>query len=328
MEEKLPTDEEFLDSLFEASPDSRSDPTEDTAFLSEAVSMLRAGNVFPVDTDISQKVKEMFDPQRAFRGWATQGLRDHAVSFLGADEQYLRSIPVGMLFLRELNGYAIKTPRGGAVIVLDKGILVIAGMLARCMLALTSWSSPEPYCRDHTPADFVAAILCLANFDVTADYRYLDRVKVRHCPSLDPWDLQSVKLGLLIESFALLHEYGHIACGHVKSADTAGGISQHHAREFEADEFAFHRLSSKHDLRAVGIAVVTFFRFLDLTEHVRRGKSHSTDTHPAAIDRWQRLCTSSGLKDPGKDHVVLIESMFDMILSVEPKFLKTPIARS
>ena len=200
MERKLPTDEEFLDALFEASPpDTQTNPTEDPAFLSEAVSMLSAGSVFPADIDISQKVKEMFDPRRAFRGWATQVLRDHAVSFLGADEQYLRAVPIGMLFSRELNGYAIKTPRGGAVIVLDKGILVIAGMLARCMLALTSWSSPEPYCRDHTPVDFVAAILCLANFDVTADYRYLNRVKVRDCPSLDPWDLQSVKIRLLIE---------------------------------------------------------------------------------------------------------------------------------
>ncbi|MER9947177.1 hypothetical protein [Mesorhizobium sp. M0047] len=115
------------------------------------MSMLRAGNIFPVDTDISQKVKEMFDPQRAFRGWATQALRDHAVSFLGADEQYLRSIPVGMLFLRELNGHAIKTPRGGAAIILDKCILVIEGMLARCMLALTSWSSPEPFVGNRPP---------------------------------------------------------------------------------------------------------------------------------------------------------------------------------
>ena len=74
--------------------------------------------------------------------------------------------------------------------------------------------------------------------------------------------------------------------------------------------------------------MVTFFRFLDLTEHVIHGGSHSTDTHPAAIDRWQRLCTSSGLNDPGKDHVGLIESMFDMILNVEPEFLKTPMVGS
>jgi hypothetical protein len=324
MARNLPTGEEYLDSLFVA-PDNHDNPTEDLEFLNEATELMRRGD-FPDDADIEQYVKDAFDPVKAFRGAAAKAIRDYAQTFLSAHQEYLRAIPVGMLFTRELNGYVTKTPRGGAVIILDKGIVFTMGLVARCMLALTSWSSSKPYCRDHAPADFVAAIICLAYFEMTADYRYLNRIKVRDCPSIEAWDMKSVKVAALLEAFALLHEYGHIACGHLKSAKPGKGrqISRLRAREFEADEFAFKRLSSKLDPRAVGIAAVTFFRFLDLIEHLAHGCPRATDTHPAARARWQHLLKVSGIKDEHEEHVGRIESMFDMILRVEPDFINEP----
>jgi hypothetical protein len=98
-------------------------------------------------------------------------------------------------------------------------------------------------------------------------------------------------------------------------------IPDNHTCEFEADAFAFKRLAAKMDPRAAGIAAVTFFRFLDLMEHIAHGAPHPSETHPAARDRWKRLRRSRGLKDKDNEHVGLIESMFDMALKVQPDFV-------
>jgi hypothetical protein len=318
MTQSLPTDEEFLDSLWEPPGKSRN-PTDDPKFLEEASGLFREKNVFPEGTDAEQVVRDMFDSSKRFRGFYADEMRKRAAGYLTEKEAYLANIPLGHMQIDSLNGFAVPTPRGGAVIVINLGVILHTIMLSRCTLALTTWGSPHPYCRDHDPFAYIHAILCLAHFTLTSDEKFLEKIGVWNCPSLDSWDLKSAQLGTLAQDFLLLHEYGHIASGHLSSVtDTPKGSelvhSQSHAEEFEADNFAFKHLVAKLGIEAAGVPAVLVFRFLDLIEHIKYNAPHPSDLHPASRDRWLRLREKFAIAD-GKQPSGSIELMFDRILS-------------
>lgn len=259
----------------------------------------------------------MFNPRKNFRGGPkTTMLLQQARKVLPADQHQLLDTPLGFLHLHELQGFAIQTPRGNAAIIVNLGILLHAHMMGRCTLALTSWSSPEPFCRDHEPASFFHALIGLAKFCVTTNSRFLRGIKIWNCPSLGPYDLKSAHFGSMIEIFVLLHEYGHVWCGHLKETiqDRKLGLtrySQSHAQEYEADSFAFSHLKNAHGVLAAGLVVVTLFRFFDLVEHEVYGKSTATNTHPSGRERWNRLKDDQRLR-PDEVPFEIVESMFDM----------------
>ena len=178
------------------------------ALLAEAAAMLRASGQFPTEVQLEKFVANMFDPERDFLGQKVQLLRQAAAPFLTADERSLLSVPIGFLHTEELNGCAVLTPRGGQVILLDLGVLLHMHLLGRSILALTSWSSPAPFCRDHEPVAWVRTIVALAKHALTLDDSHLAGIPTWHCPSLDAWDLKSAKFGANVELFVYCTNMG------------------------------------------------------------------------------------------------------------------------
>jgi len=188
------------------------------------------------------------------------------------------------------------------------------------MFTLTTWSSLQPFCRDHEPVAWVKTILSLARYAMSYDDHHLAQITTWDCPSLDEWDIKSAKFGSIAELFVLLHEYGHILLGHLDSATVADkdGLKvflTNHTQEFEADAFGNQRLEARLG-DAAAMTVATLFRFLDLIEHLLHGASRGTNIHPPAKERWLRIKHSANLSDDGKGAVAVIESLFDMVISV------------
>ena len=131
----LPTDEDYLDSLFVA-PEKPFNPTDNPDFLNEAASKMLAAGAIPGDISPVEFVKAMFDPGQNFRGFKAKILVEEARKTLPESSSRVLSIHLGFLHLDDLNGFAARTPRGNVVIVLNMGILLHALLLGRCMLAL------------------------------------------------------------------------------------------------------------------------------------------------------------------------------------------------
>lgn len=105
----------------------------------------------------------------------------------------------------------------------------------------------------------------------------------------------------LIDAFAMLHECGHIACGHTDSLrrwsdeetlDTTGLLSRYAQMrefEFEADAFACNSLKTLGiDEKACVEPLLILFSMLRLCEDARDPASSLTATHPLAKDRLHR----------------------------------------
>src|SRR4051812_33698146 len=99
----LPTDEEFLDSLFET-PANHHNPTDNGAFLNEMLDVLSKHHVIPEGQDAVEFCRAIFDPQKGFRGFKTEVMTEEARKALPAKYHYLLDTPVGFLHLDELNG--------------------------------------------------------------------------------------------------------------------------------------------------------------------------------------------------------------------------------
>jgi hypothetical protein len=277
--------------------------------------------VIPDGEDPVEFCRAMFDPRKSFRGFKTKLLIEQARATLPPDLHGLLETPLGFLHLDELNGFAARSPRGNAVIIMNMGILLHAQMLGRCALAVTTYSSAQPFCRDHEPAAFVHAIICLARYVHSADEGHMRRITVWRCPSIDPIDLKSAAISSFWEQFILLHEYGHVARGHLNASALTKkhGLDVYtleHAQEYEADAFAFEHFCARHGQDRAAFTAALFFRFCDLVEHVAYDRPTASATHPCGRDRWQALKRHFDLDQAAPSASLEVESMFDMILSV------------
>jgi Zn-dependent protease with chaperone function len=100
-----------------------------------------------------------------------------------------------------------------------------------------------------------------------------------------------------IEMFIMLHEYGHVALGHLGTCSlmplrmkTGGELTLYtnsQLQEFEADEFAFKHYSSS-GMRSTDVAFSCglLFHFFHLAELIRPPQSL---THPPGLARWQKI---------------------------------------
>lgn len=111
----------------------------------------------------------------------------------------------------------------------------------------------------------------------------------------------------LIDAFALLHECGHIACGHtdvfrqwqpIESLDDRAKeerLRQSRDFEFEADAFACQSLRSlSADGKGFVEPLLILFSMLRLCEDKRNAQSALTMTHPVASDRFRACLVAFG----------------------------------
>jgi hypothetical protein len=305
----LPSDEEYLGHLYEDLRDEawvviqeRAAKLEDPAVAAQKA--IDAGE-FKQDQfdELVEAIRESVTPSLYFRGKFIGLLRKVALTMLEPYRQQLENIPVGCLPTRTLNAGAYQTPRGGAVILLDSGVILQLGMLVRSFFAYYTWNAPdhyaagEPYCHDHSRDAFGRTIQSLAAYSVTGDLEHLRAITTWRCPSLPVYDQTVEMFGMGIETFIMLHEYGHIALGHLGTCRTIPVnlrrgrqltiYTNSQLQEFEADDFAFkHYSSSKMRPTDVAFSCGLLFHFFHLAELIRPPQ---TLTHPPGLARWQKI---------------------------------------
>jgi hypothetical protein len=303
---RLPTDEEFLVQLYEQFKDDEWIAIEERLTTSAdaiaAARMYIAEGSFTDDQfdDLVDAIRESTSPTLYFRGDYINFLRQVALRAAGRHIDRLKDIPVGCLPTRLLNAAAFRTPRGGAVIVLDHGVIFHLGMLVRSYVAWRSWRAPDPYCRDHSQDNFARTILLLAHFSVSGDGKYLRDITTWRCPSLPMHDELVEGLALGIELFIMLHEFGHIALNHLARIRPVMLITQpstelsiytnSEKQEFEADEFAFrHYGTIRRRLDDVAFGCGLLFHFFNLCELISPSLPNEPRTHPPALQRWEKI---------------------------------------
>lgn len=312
---ELPTDEEYLDDLYKLLKDDEWAQLQEEAVKHDdpAAAARRAieAGIAPVEQlpAVTEAIREATTPSLYFRGSFINLLRGAALAMLEPYRQRLENVPVGCLPTRTLNAGAYRTPRGGAVILLDSGVILHLGMLVRAYFAYYTWNAPdhyaagEPYCRDHPRVAFGCTIQHLAAYCVTGDLNELRRITTWRCPSLPEFDQTVEMFSTGIEIFIMLHEYAHIALGHLGMCSAspipmgpAGELTCYtnsQLQEFEADEFAFKHYSSSAK-RPTDIAFFCglLFHFFHLAELIRPS---GAPTHPPALQRWERIKNAAPL---------------------------------
>lgn len=248
-----------------------------------------------------------------------------ALEMCGPHQERLRDVPVGVVYQSYLNAGAGSVPGGGDVVTIHKDIF-----------AINVWSR---YFGLHysqgAPLEEQYGFLCFArkafgSHDRSVFYpAILFETAIMLAVTSEEPKFFADLAKLVVQLFVILHEFGHIACGHTDTARTwspESALSKEallrrraieRRFEFEADDFAIDVLFGKYlDCGRVDrpFAMVTlrqFFRFLELgTERVfdgqtgagevivvRRSEPLELRTHPPPAERGVRI---SGEKPPDR----------------------------
>lgn len=304
-----PTDEEFLNQLYESWRDDswidfdRSMRRDEQAAMK---AMIAEGLYEPSEHERAKAdLVEIRDLRKSFRGQFVEVLKQLAFRCLDKNGERVSHLPVGLLPTGELNACAVRTPRGSAVIILDHGMVLKLPLLLRSFWALSTYDEKEPFCRDHSKADFAATIRYVALHCLTNDNSYLSAITTWNCPSLPRYNYHVNLEALMIETFILLHEYAHVLLGHLHdhalapfAPEVGLGLTKYtksQEQEFEADQYALEHfvklltdgptVAGDAILLCCGLLIHCFA----LCERLTAETCSGTATHPPALERWGRI---------------------------------------
>lgn len=320
----------------------------DRPFNSEHLDQLvsqaeRDGTALDTSEETREVLREAKSAAGHVRGRYISLMRDSALSFLKDHHCYdeLTRIPVAMLPTGLLNGQALLNPQKEPLILIDSGMTRELTEIVHAFRGFFTWGFGEQaHCRDHPQIAFAQTLALLTAVVLSGDsnLRELCPARLDACPSIRPNSDRRemlVRYANRIRDFVLLHEYGHVALGHLLKAESrsfrigpATVIAQvaRHAEEYEADAFAVSalarmrdemslRYSADHVVAALAEPIGVLFRFWDLVDaSVRKQGGQLPGTHPPAIRRWQKIragLTHSGVK---KDFLSDVDDAFDTIL--------------
>jgi hypothetical protein len=251
------------------------------------------------------------------RNGRVQALREHALEMIGTEAQPLLGVPVGRVPLASLNAAAIRSPSGGAVILLHAGLELQLEYFITCWEALRTRCPPAPTERPSREAEEALVGIGMIASDAPIDPAKL-RVNAPFLFSLLSGEHDAYYFSLLhvyhAELFVLLHEYGHIALGHHVGAGTHALHLGHDTsverftydqeREFAADAFACGVLARVHrgdpgTLTWKVICIGFLFMYLELSD-TWNAVDYTSDgrTHPSPAERWARVCDLLTVDDP------------------------------
>lgn len=296
-------------------------------------SMARAKEERSVTDNFSDRLRLLLEqarrPDQSFQGIFIEELKGIALKLLGTNFRELENIPVGLLPSRELNAFSMRTPMGGSVIVLNHIIKTIFGGLVQAFSSFYSWHTQEPISREFSQQQLAEFIVALARYAISLDFGTLYPYRIfLGFSSRDRYDSLYVFAGYA-ELFVLLHEYGHVALGHLHehkmhSVTLPSGLAisaynNEQIEEFEADAFAFRALiapiqadsgmikMSKSDAAfSVGL-VLKFFELCDLID------GRTSVDHPPSAERWKSIFLLAGLKEGGTSVAEKLDSAFEVI---------------
>jgi len=322
----LPTDEQYLQLLYEqwSEPEyaqSLAKVSTEAALDAQVDRLVRLGVCSEEQREAAKEGLRWFlSPQVTFRGGLIAGLRRvalHMLSRLPEHESKALSVPIGLLPITDLNGCAVRTPRGGTIIVINHGLITFVSKILESYLALSSWDSDTPYCKHHSKRDNASTIVGIANYLIRGDGPWMSSIaKTALCPSQHAYEQLHDAFCYFAEVFVLLHEYGHVCLGHLDPNNTshsritqAPGVETYNTsqlQEFEADEFAFKvMLKSIEDSDSrpqmlpsdLALPIGVLLKFFELCELWSLTKvSHSEKlTHPSGKARWEKIRPLAGV---------------------------------
>ena len=268
-------------------------------------------------------------PSAYIEGGLVDVLRNEALHILGDQAQYVDKTRVFLLPTTSLNGFASLTPLGTPFVVLNHGVIVFLSYLSIWYSAFYTWNSNEPYCLDHSQEAFAKAILRLAHFASTGQQKYMVGLKPLICPSVSMWKDSTYVFAHLIELMIILHEFGHVICGHLNSSvkfrvQIAGGVDLDGLKlsrdqEFEADEFAFNCLcrssiNTQMRPRDFAYAFGLLFKFFELCHRLYPPAEPEAEwTHPHPEERWKRIKALAKVADYPNTLAFNLDNAFDCI---------------
>jgi hypothetical protein len=243
--------------------------------------------------------------ENTFKGEYVEALRADALSMCGAHEAALEHVHVGVVPRATFNSQAVPTPSGNEVIVLNHTLLAIIPLVVKCIMAIATRNTSEPYATGASQAAFAEALAGLARVAVSGDTRELGiDVGPLHC--FDPYELRAQRVSFSIQLFMLLHEFGHIAIDRrrVVVQPTTSALSEQQQAwrdEFAADEFAVSRmLAGRFNKGDVAFAAGCLIGLLLVCESLPQSKLDRW-SHPSALARWQRIKRLTAFSELGAD---------------------------
>ncbi len=321
------TDEDFLSLLFENKRGRYYLERDETYIQARADELIASGNWNADEKDeLVELLNNASSPKGAFQGIVIESFRREALRCMGHLASQVAQIPVGFMPTGEFNAFAVKAPSGGHVVILNSGLESALQLVFHSYLAIATYPFDHAFDRSHDILDFVQSIVMVADSVATGTPDGVVNMPTWDCHEKVLQDDTMLMFVLIADVFVMLHEYGHVVCGHLEGAATRRmlmGDSEEevvllsHTQEFEADEFALRHLrnfSPAIPFAQIFYPVGVFFRFLDLCEEI--GGRQPSVTHPPALQRWQRLkslVSELELTDPDVRNV---DAVFDNISKV------------
>jgi hypothetical protein len=258
--------------------------------------------------DIDPELASDFRSSETFsQGQLAKSLQATALYMAGPARLKVENVPVAFLPHEDVNACAVRTPRDGAVILLNTAILDLFPIVCQCVSGILSEEMRGEMFPSLTSLDCAQSLYWLAREAVSPDIGLGRRARFFNDPEVHekvidpsfPLTQRVESQFLLMEYFILLHEYGHIVLGHldtkrVRLARAATGVeiyTNSQTQEFDADAFALECLFRHLELKdrwRVYVFLGTLFGFFRLLEAVS-DEAHSASTHPPTPARWARL---------------------------------------
>ena len=284
----------------------------------------------PQTQSLAHQLKSMGFSQVKARGWLKQltsnvnvaeYMRSQVEALFDHNEKYhFESLPSHVFIvaaLKQLNGYAIPTNSGTCVIALP---LPLTWSLVRIVdSSLSVIHRSAGYCEEHDVFEHAMSIAHQALFFATLDFKHFAKSVDCNCFSLEKkqyaWHISE-----RICHNVLLHEYGHLALGHLAGDAIAYNRDQSHENEHAADKFAFEHLRQAilvehnelvkagvdYDWLAGELSTIfgVFFAFLETLEYLVTSLLGEPlpSTHPPARERRMRLAQQVGTF-PASNHI-------------------------
>ena len=219
-------------------------------------------------------------------------------------------ITIRVLPSRELNASAVKMPSGAPAVLLDLFTLQVIPVILECFHCAVTRESDDPISTEYTYDEYIRSLTNLAGYCASGDERLLAFSHAMEVAIPQRFSGLIGSQSFLIQTFLLLHEYGHIVKGHLsdehittlRALPTRSVAIYENTtdQEFEADEFAFRILCQYveeigGDLRPAHIAeqIFVILAFFSLVEFFHKPSSSRqiSATHPEALERLRRIAT-------------------------------------
>lgn len=242
-------------------------------------------------------LREVRDVDRLERGDVIGVVRDLALRAVRPRERkVLARVPVGFALTNPLQARTLLAPSGEEIIALNVASTMMTSLLITSYLSFLTWAEEgAALSRDHPQMAFAETIVRLAIFQTTGDVHPLRGITTWNTPSIPAYDHYPYAISFMVQVFMLLHEYGHVVNGDLRTPTTvdfpaAPGLGAERTQysdeqELRADRFALQRwlTVSSHELAwSVGV-LLHFFAVCDAV----RGTPSAT--HPEGNKRWAHL---------------------------------------